>query len=78
MKNYEECKEIALERAKDFNVTIDKAYKLGNGFVFDNSQEEFIGILPMVIDTSSGVAVDLWLYLNQTGLTMDDMTEIEL
>ena len=78
MKTYEECKEIAIERAKAFNAQIDKAYKLGDSFVFDNSEEEYIGVLPMVVEAESGAIKGLWVYLNEKDLSMDDMTEIDL
>ena len=73
---YEEIKNIALSRAETYGVTIDKAYTLGDAFVFE-TKEEFVGTFPMVID-KQGNNYGLWYYLNEHDLTMDDMVEREL
>lgn len=77
MLNYGECKVKAEERAAAFNATIDKAYKIGSDYVFENSKEEYIGVLPLVVDTETGAIKGLWQYLLDKDMTMDDMTEIE-
>lgn len=77
MKNYEECRDIAEKRAKAFGATTNKAYKLGNDYVFENADEEFIGVLPMVVSTETGDTSGLWQYLNANDMTMDDMQEID-
>lgn len=77
MKTYEECKEIAVERASAFDVAVDKAYKLGENYVFDSSTTQCVGVLPMVVDTENGNICGLWHYLNKAELSMDDMQEIE-
>ena len=77
MLNYEESKAIAEERAKAFDAIVDKAFKLGDNYVFDSSKEEYAGVIPFVVDVNSGEIKDLWNYLNEADLTMDDMQEIE-
>lgn len=77
MKSYEECRDIATERAEAFGASINKAYQLGNDYVFENADEEFIGVLPMVVSTETGDTSGLWQYLLDKDLTMDDMTEID-
>ena len=78
MLNYEECRERAINKANRYNTVIDKAYKLGESYVFDNSKEEFVGVLPVVVNPNNGEVSGLWNYLNEADLTMDDMQEIEL
>ncbi len=75
--NYAECKEIAENKVKIFNATIGKAYKLGDDYVFDSS-EEYIGIFPVVVSSKDGKCTGLWQYLNENDMTMDDMQEVEL
>lgn len=75
--NYAECKEIAENKAKAFNATIDKAGKLGDDYVFDSS-EEYIGIFPVVVRSKGGKCTGLWQYLNENDMTMDDMQEVKL
>lgn len=77
MMNYEECKAIAENRAKSYDININAAYQLGENYVFDNTEEEYIGVLPMVVDVNTGEIKGLWRYLNEVNLTMDDMQEIE-
>lgn len=77
MLDYRECKRIAQERAEAFNAEIDKAYKIGESYAFDSSKGEYVGILPMVVNTNSGETKGLWHYLNEVDLTMDDMQEID-
>ena len=77
MLGYEECKEIAQRRADEHKISIDKAYDIGNDYVFDNSADEAIGILPMVVNADNGEIKGLWLYLNDNDMTMDDMIERE-
>lgn len=77
MREYNECKEIALKKAEYHKITIDTAYKIGDDYAFDNSREEVIGILPFVVDADTGECVSLWYYLNDKDLTMDDMQDID-
>lgn len=77
MLSYAECKEIAIKKAEDYNSTVDTAYKLGEDYVFSNSRESVIGILPVVVSTETGACKGLWPYLIDTDFTMDDMQEIE-
>lgn len=77
MMNYEECKAIAENRAKSYDINLNAAYQLGGNYVFDNTEEEYIGVLPMVVDVNTGEIKGLWRYLNEVNLTMDDMQEIE-
>ena len=76
MLTYEECKRIAVNRAKGYDLTINKAYKLNGAYVFD-SNVELMGILPIVVDTE-GNTKGIWAYINEHDLTMDDMEEIEV
>jgi len=77
MFSYEECKEIAQTRAEKYNVTINKAYSLGEDYVFD-SEVECDGIFPVVVKTEDGSCVGLWRYVNENDMSMDDMIEREL
>lgn len=77
MAYYEEAKEAALSIASAYGIKLDKAYKLGDGYVFDSSTEEWVGIIPIAVDGKTGKTKSLWHYLNEKDLTMDDMEEIE-
>ena len=77
MKGYEECKKIALEKAKKYNATINHAYSIGNDFVFD-SDEEYMGVLPVVVRAEDGSTAGIWFYLEEVDKTWDDLVEIEL
>lgn len=77
MLSYEACKDIALKRAMDRGVVINKAYTLKGAFVFDDSTQEYAGVLPFVVDSLNGVCQGLWHYLNAKDLSMDDMVERE-
>lgn len=76
MISYEKSKQIAVDKAKQYNVVIDKAYKLKDAFVFENSKDDIVGVLPIVVD-KEGVCHGLWQYINDNNLTMDDMIECE-
>ena len=78
MKNYQECKEIAEGRLNASNITVNMAYRLGEDFVFDNKDEEYIGKLPVVVRSCNGECWSLWHYLNEFDMYMDDMVEIPL
>ena len=77
MLSYEECKKIALEYAEYHNVVLDKAYSLGNGFIFDDSKNEYEGPFPVVVDAITGDIYGLWRYLNEKNLYLDNMKEHE-
>ena len=77
MKSFEECMEIARKKAEAVGVEITKAYSLGNGYVFDND-EEYLGVLPIVVDRETGETWGLWAYLNTHNLTMDDMVQVQM
>ena len=77
MLNYEECKKIAQERGLNCGAELDKAYALGDDFVFDCTSGEFIGLIPFVVDVKDGACYGLWPYLCRTNKTMDDMQEVE-
>lgn len=77
MLSYEDCKKIAIKDAEGYNTTIDKAYTIGKDYAFENSKEELMGILPVVVLRETGDCTGLWAYLNKEDLTMDDMQEIE-
>lgn len=77
MFDYKKCKSIALGKAKDYNTTVDTAYKIGDDYVFENSKEEVLGVLPVVISSSNGACYSLWHYLNLKDKTMDDMEPID-
>ena len=76
MLNYKECKKIAIDHAKYFNATVDKAYRIGTDYAFDNSKEKFAGRIPFVVSAENGECVGLWSYLNDHDMSMDDMEEI--
>ena len=78
MMNYQECREIAENRLNDSNIIINRAYRLGEDFVFDNKDEEYIGKLPVVVRSINGECLPLWHYLNEFDMYMDDMIEISL
>ena len=77
MMKYEECKKIAEEIADKYNVTIDKAYNIGNDFAFDTN-EEYEGVFPLVVCANDGFAMGIWQYVNDKDMSMDDMIEREL
>ncbi len=75
MLTYSECKEIALSKAQEFGIELDKAYILGKGFVFESSKEECVGLFPIVVKKSDGECTGLWSYINKNNLSMDNMRE---
>ena len=77
MLSYEECKKIALDKAKLYNTTMDTAYEIGNDFAFENSKEAWEGVFPCVVIAESGETMGLWRYLNDMDLTEYDMKERE-
>ena len=77
MKSYQECREIAENRLNDSKIIINRAYRLGEDYVFDNKDEEYIGKLPVVVRSFNGDCWSLWQYLNEFDMYMDDMIEIE-
>lgn len=77
MLSYEDCKNIAKKDCDGFGATINKAFSIGKDYVFDNSEVEYMGILPIVVSSETGDCFGLWAYLNKEDLTMDDMQEIE-
>ena len=77
MLPYQECKNIALESAKEYGISIDKAYSIGKDYVFEDSKEEHIGILPIVVSNKDGKCSGLWAYINRYNMSMDDMQEID-
>lgn len=77
MKSYEECKEIAKKYVEDTVCTINSAYELPDAYVFDNSSEIYAGIVPFAVIKETGKVKDVWGYLEESNLTMDDMEEIE-
>ena len=77
MLTREECKAIALEKLDGYGIELDKVSTLKNAFVFENSKEEYMGILPIVVDTETGETSGLWHYLGKHDLTMDDIEEVQ-
>ena len=61
MLTYEECKNIAIAKAKSYNVSITKAYNIGNDFVFD-TDIKFEGVFPVVVSSENGNTKGLWIY----------------
>lgn len=76
MLNYNDCRMIAEDHAKYFNATIDKAYRIGTDYAFDNSKEKFAGGIPFVVSAENGKCEGLWSYLNENDMSMDEMEEI--
>lgn len=74
MLTYEECKNIAIEKAKSYNVSITKVYNIGNDFVFD-TDVKFEGVFPVVVSSENGNTKGLWIYINEKDLSMYDMEE---
>ena len=77
MLSYEECKKIAEERARNYNATLVKAYRIRNDFVFE-AEGNWAGVFPVVLFAETGDTMGLWLYLNKYDLMMDDTVEIPL
>lgn len=78
MLSYDECKEKAVSKAEEYGAVIDKAYSIGDAYVFDDSEHECVGVLPLVVDPSTGNTEGIWNYINRNNMTMDDMVEREL
>lgn len=75
MLNYDECKKIAEEKVKDYGVELNKSYMLNDDFVFDSDQE-LMGVLPIVVITRTGDIQGLWPYINERHVSMDSMIEM--
>lgn len=76
MITYEKAKEIALERAEEAGVRINRARELPHAYIFDDSEKEYLGLLPFVIRKSDGKAFNYWHYMQQTDSKGDDIKEI--
>lgn len=72
----DDCYRIAVESLRGRGIELNKVYKLGDAYVFDNFKETWEGILPIVVEATSGDVSGLWQYLGDHDLTMDDMEEI--
>ena len=77
MLSYQQCKNIAVEALKEYGIEIDKAYSIGKDYVFEDSKEEHMGILPIVVSSKDGKCIGLWAYLNRYDMSMDDMRDID-
>ena len=77
MLSYEECKAIAEEMVKGHNATLDKAYKLDDDYVFDNSEVTFEGLYPIVVCAEDGKCWGLWRYIKTFKKNTVKMIEIE-
>lgn len=77
MLNYTDCKKIADDRAQQYDITIDKAYRIGSDYAFD-ADVDAPGIIPLVVRTTDGECWGIWEYINHFNMTMDDMVEIPL
>lgn len=77
MLSFDECKAIADNRAQEYGAEIAKAYSIGNDFAFD-TDEQFIGVFPLVVESKTGKACGMWEYLVKHNLTMDDMQECDV
>ena len=76
MLNYEACKNIAENKAKDIGLKLDKAYSIKNDYVFESSTEDCVGYFPLVVSAKTGTCFGLWNYLNKENLSMDAMVEV--
>lgn len=76
MLTYEEAKKVALERAEEAGVRINHARELPHAYIFDDSEREYLGLLPVVIRKSDGKAFNYWNYMVQTDSKGDDIKDI--
>lgn len=76
MISYEKAKEIALERTKEAGVPINWAGELPHAYIFDDSENMYDGLLPVVIRKADGKAFNYWHYMKQTNSKGNDIKEI--
>ena len=76
MITYEEAKNIALERTKQAGVPINYAGELPHAYIFDDSENMYDGLLPMVVRKSDGKAFNYWQYMRQTNSNGNDIKDI--
>lgn len=77
MLTFEECKKKAEAILNNADIELNKAYKLGTDYVFDNDKVEYMGRLPIVVRPVNGECWGLWPYLNRFNTSMDLMVEIK-
>ena len=76
MVTYEEAKQIALERAEAAGVSINWAGELPHAYVFNDAEQEYVGLLPFVVRKSDGKAFNYWHYMTQTNSNADAIKDI--
>lgn len=76
MISYEEAKKIALDKTKQAGLEINTAGEFEGAYMFDDSEHQYDGMLPIVIKKENGKAVNYWAYLNQAKEYADNMKEI--
>lgn len=76
MVSYEEAKKIALERTEEAGVPINWAGELPHAYIFDDADNMYDGLLPMVVRKADGKCFNYWHYMQQTNSKGDDIKDI--
>lgn len=77
MIKYEEAKKIALDAAARAGVPINSAGELPHAYIFDDSENMYDGVLPMVVKKENGKVMNYWQYMRMTNSNGNDIKEIE-
>ena len=63
MVNYEEAKKIALEFLGEMAVHINEAFETEDAYIFNDSEHEYAGWIPVVIGKSDGRRIHYGEYM---------------
>ena len=63
MVNYEEAKNIALELLGEMAVHINEAFETEDAYIFNDSEHEYAGWIPVVIRKSDGRRINYGEYM---------------
>ena len=63
MVNYEEAKNIALELLGEMAVHINEAFETEDAYIFNDSEHEYAGWIPVVIGKSDGRRINYGEYM---------------
>ena len=63
MVNYEEAKNIALELLGEMAVHINEAFETEDAYIFNDSEHEYAGWIPVVIRKSDGRRINYGEYI---------------
>lgn len=77
MLSYESAKKKAIEVTQEAGVVVNWAGELPDAYVFNDSEHQYDGLLPIVIRKSDGKAFNYWHYLVQANEYSEHVKELK-